>query len=250
MKKIFNFEIGSITDIGLVRENNEDSYAFDQKDGLFVIADGLGGYSGGEVASKLAVNTIMSFLKKDLKAMQKKDIDKSIKNGIKEAHELIAKESIANSLLRGMGTTLVLALFKAMGYLYITNVGDSRAYLYRSKKLSLLSEDHSLVSNLVKQGKITKEESWAHPQRNIVTSVIGIGPLPECYQKKINLRNNDIVILCSDGLWDMLPDKEIENIVAKKNNNLQNLCQELVDAAKNAGGEDNITIIAVKVTHT
>jgi protein phosphatase len=238
-------EAGNATDVGLIRENNEDSCYVDKENGLFIVADGLGGHAGGEIASKLAVEAIANFFKKEQEG-SKKNFMQSIKNAVQEAHEIILKEQIADPLLRGMGTTLVLGLFEDAGNLYVANVGDSRAYLCRDNKLLLLSEDDSLVANLVKQGRITEDQARAHYKRNIVTQVIGINPFSECHQKKVNLRDKDIIALCSDGLWDMLSDKEIEKIITKEGSS-QKLCYDLINAAKNAGGEDNITVIIIKV---
>lgn len=244
MKKEFFLNIGSATDTGLIRKSNEDCCAVNEKNGLFIVADGLGGRSGGEVASKLAADSIIIFFKKSLKEKSRDDFNQNIKKAIKEAHEIILKASISNPSLSGMGTTLVLALFNGLSDLHIANVGDSRAYLYRNNKLSLLSKDHSLVAELVEEGKITKEEARTHRQRNIVTQVIGIDPFTECYQKKVNLKEKDTIILCSDGLWDMLSDEEIKEVLAKKKSP-KSSCEELINAAKLAGGEDNITVIVI-----
>ena len=238
-------ETAGASEVGLVRESNEDYYAVDRERGLFIVADGLGGRSGGEVASKLAVDSIASLLKKYLKVEREDSFAQSINKAIKETHEVVLKKSNSSPLLKGMGTTIVLALFKSPRDLYIANVGDSRGYLYRDNKFQLLSKDHSLVAELVEQGKITEEEARSHCQRNIVTQVIGIEPLTECFQKKVELEEKDIILLCSDGLWDMLTDKEIEGIIAK-NGSPQKLCHDLVSAAKTAGGEDNITVIVAK----
>ena len=238
-------ETAGVTDVGLVRESNEDYYTIDRESDLFVAADGLGGRSGGEVASKVAVDSIVSSIKKSLKEALKDNFIQTINKAIKEAHQVVLKEAISNPLLMGMGTTLVLALFRSPDELYIANVGDSRGYLYRDNKLQLLSKDHSLVAELVERGEITQEEARTHYQRNIVTQVIGIDPLTDCFQKKVELREGDIILLCSDGLWDMLTDKEIEGIIAK-NGSPQKLCNDLVSAAKTAGGEDNVTVIVAK----
>jgi protein phosphatase len=145
-----------------------------------------------------------------------------------------------------MGTTLVLALIRGIN-LYIANVGDSRVYLYRNRSLRLLSSDHSVVAELMKQGEITKDEVRSHPQRNLVTQVIGINPFTECYQKKLELSGEDIIMLCSDGLWDMISDEEIKEIIVKNEKKPKNLCNDLIRAAKGAGGKDNITVIVIRI---
>jgi len=244
-KEHFMLDVAAVTDIGLIRESNEDSYAIDKKTGLFVLADGLGGHSGGEVASKLAVDTITTFFKRLPKEARESSVTKTIRNAVQAAHENIIKESVVNPILAGMGSTLVLALIRERT-LYVANVGDSRAYLYHDNNLRLLSYDHSVVSELIKQGEITKDEARRHPQRNLVTQVIGINPFTDCYQKKLELCGGDIIMLCSDGLWDMISDKEIEEII-KNEEEPKNLCSDLINAAKDAGGRDNITIVVIKV---
>lgn len=245
-KKHFILDVAAVTDVGLIRESNEDSYAIDKKTGLFVLADGLGGHSGGEVASKLVVDTITTFFKRLPKETKESNIAKTIRNAAQEAHENIVKESAASTMFRGMGTTLALALIRGLN-LHIANVGDSRVYLYRNRSLRLVSSDHSVVGELMKQGEITKDEARSHPQRNLVTQVIGINPFTECYQKKLALSGKDIIMLCSDGLWDMVPDEEIEEIISRNEKEPKNLCNDLINTAKGAGGKDNITVIVIKI---
>ncbi len=243
-KKVF--EAYGATDTGLVRDTNEDSFIVDENLGLFIVADGLGGHNGGEIASRLAVEAIAAYFKEVSEAKVKADLKVCIGSAIQKAHEAIIKASTENPLLGNMGTVLVMGLIDPDGNLYIANVGDSRGYLYRNKKLHLLTKDHSLVASLVKEGKIKAEEARGYPLRNIVTQIVGIEPVDDYYQREAILKENDIIILCSDGLWDMLPDKNIE-AWASREDDPRRLCLSLIDAAKASGGEDNITVIAIKV---
>jgi len=240
-----SLEVAGETDIGLVREHNEDDYAIDEKKGLFIVADGLGGHEGGEVASKLAVKTILnSFEDFSSNELESETIEDKINQSIQNAHNAIIDLSKQNPVLQGMGTTVVFAFWQPANSLYIANVGDSRAYLLRNQKLELLTHDHSVVAQLVQQGKITPEEARIHRSRNIVTQSIGIELGMGCYQRRLALKEEDVIILCSDGLWDMLPDRIIEEI-ALKENTAQELCSSLIEAAKKAGGKDNITVVVI-----
>lgn len=237
-----------ITDVGLVREHNEDYYIIDEKLGLFIVADGLGGHKGGEVASRLATDTILKFFQeKPQKELEEATINNKIDQAIQKAHQAILTLSPQDDSLKGMGTTVVLAFFRPPDSFSIANVGDSRAYLFRNQKMELLTQDHSAVALLIQQGKITPVEARTHPSRNIVTQAIGIvGLAMGCYQRKLNLKDGDIIILCSDGLWDMLADESIEEIVLKERRPKE-LCSNLIEATKQAGGKDNITVIVVSV---
>jgi len=242
-----SLEVVGETDIGLARDHNEDDYAIDMKKGLFIVADGLGGHEGGEVASKLAVKTILNFFE-DFSGdeLESETIEDKINQSIQNAHNAIVELSEQNPGLQGMGTTIVLTYWQSPNLLYVANIGDSRAYLLCNQKLELLTQDHSIVAQLVQQGKITPEEARVHRSRNIVTQSIGIELGMGCYQRHLVLKEGDTIILCSDGLWDMLPDRIIEEI-ALKENTAQELCYSLIEAAKKAGGKDNITVIVILV---
>lgn len=243
-KKVF--EAYAATDIGLVRDTNEDSFIVDNNLGLFIVADGLGGHRGGEVASRLVVETITDYLKKTTEERLETNYLANINKAIRKAHEVIIKTSSGDLELSGMGSTLVMGLLDSEANLYIVNVGDSRAYLYRNHKLHLLTHDHSLAADLVREGNLRAEEIRFHPLRNTVTQFVGIDSFDAGYQEKIALRGSDIIILCSDGLWEMFSDKEIEEY-ATKEKGPRNLCHGLIDAAKTAGGKDNITVIIIEI---
>ena len=241
------FKSHGASDLGLVREHNEDYYGLDKEQGLFIVADGLGGHQAGEVASKLATEAVLNFFKHTPKKESSQPVtDKNINRLIQKAHQVILDLSSEDDSLKGMGTTIVFGIFSPPHSFYLANIGDSRAYLYRDKKLQLLTQDHSVVAQLVSQGKITPQEAKTHNLRNIVTQALGIEIGMGCNQRKIDLEDKDLIILCSDGLWDMLSDKAIEEI-ASKENNPEKLCSDLIEAAKKEGGQDNITVIVILV---
>lgn len=230
-----------MTDVGLVREHNEDYYDIDKTQGLFVVADGLGGHQGGEIASKLAVKTILESFEQNTASLEPA---LKIKQAIEKAHQAIAGLAMQETALKGMGTTVVLALWQAPGTLHIANIGDSRAYLFRDREINLLSEDHSKVAEMVRQGFLSEEEARLHTWRNIVTRSIGIEIGDGPFQRKLDLKENDIILLCSDGLWDMLLDEDIAKIISLSEKP-KDICAKLVEAANRCGGKDNITVIAI-----
>lgn len=232
-----------MTDTGLVREHNEDSYALDGKQGFFIIADGLGGHKAGEVASKLAVETISGFFRENAVPVEPA---LKIRQAIEKTHQAIANLAAQDATLVGMGTTIVLALWQAPNILHLANIGDSRAYFFRDGEISLLSQDHSRVAEMVRQGLLSQDEIRTHPWRNIVTRSVGIEIGDGPYQKELNLKEDDIILLCSDGLWDMLSDEAIREIVSYIQRPKE-ICAKLIEAANRCGGNDNITVIAISL---
>lgn len=241
--KDYFFKACGATDTGLTRQDNEDSYYLSSSKGIFIVADGLGGEAAGEVASNLAVYLITESLKQArLSAMT--ELKELIEAAVRQAHEALIARAREDVSLRGMATTVVLAVAGADNVVFLANVGDSRAYLYRNKQLLLLSQDHSLVGELVRKGKITPEGARVHPERNIITQALGFEQIREIYHAKVELKNNDLILLCSDGLWEMLLDEEIAYIIGAHRGD--DICKELVRAANLAGGRDNITVIAME----
>lgn len=236
-------EVAGKTDIGLVREKNEDYFTIDEKIGLFIVADGLGGHAGGEIASKLAVESILSFFK------EKPATKKHIEEAVEFAHQKIIDSSLNDHRLIGMGSTVVFALRRSLNSLYIANVGDARAYLSRDSELKLLTQDHSVVFELFRKGDIKFEEIRTHPSVNIVTQALGIEVDMGPYQAEVTLKDKDLIMLCSDGLWDMLSENNIQKIVNEKQHP-EKICIELIEAAKAAGGRDNITVIVIRAAQS
>lgn len=240
--------ISALTDIGLVRNINEDMF-FQSDDvdfPLFIVADGMGGHNAGETASKMAVDIIKQYFLQHKKYLKDENrLTSIIENSIIEANSEIYKSSKELETLSGMGTTITLA-YILKEYLYIGHVGDSRAYIISGEGISQITEDHSLVNELVKNGSITIEESKTHPQRNMITRAVGTSNEIEVDVIKRHYNSNDILLICSDGLSNMVSDEEILKIF-NKIPIIKEACKELINKAKDNGGKDNITIIAVKL---
>lgn len=235
------------TDKGQRREKNEDyCYIPDGigPQGLAIVADGIGGYRGGEVASQLATKVMCSLIKNE-GVMDSNRADEVIYEALNAANNAINDYSTDNEFFGGMGTTLV-ALLRVDDAVKIVNIGDSRAYKYKNGKLKQISIDHSLVQELINAKKITRQEGRSHPRRNIITKALGDAiAMPDIFD--ISFDEGEIILLCSDGLTDMLDDKEIALII-NKNEFLEDIADELVNAANEAGGYDNITCVLIENT--
>ena len=238
---------GVMTDVGMVRDNNQDSYfvSVNEDIPLFVVADGMGGHKAGEIASNMAINIIKdTFLKLKTLPMDEISITKLIEQSIKEANEKIYLKSIEKEAYSGMGTTVTLA-YIINRKLCIGHVGDSRAYLFKGENLIQITEDHSLVNELVKNGSITLEEAKTHPQRNIITRAVGTSETIEMDIVVREYEEGNILLLCSDGLTSMVKDSQIQDILSKEKN-IQEACENLVSLSNDNGGYDNTTVIAIK----
>ena len=232
------------TDKGLVRKINEDySYIPDGIGpySLAIVADGIGGYQGGEVASKLAVNVFCALIKNaDIK--DDTSADEVLYEAMNAANSARLDYSKYNECYSGMGTTLVAALNLEKS-MKIINIGDSRAYKFDGESLVQISVDHSLVQELINEKKITRSQGRNHPRRNIITRALGDDhALADIYTIEFN--KGDIILLCSDGVTDMLDDDEITAIF-KKNEYIEDMAQNIVDEANRKGGRDNITCVLI-----
>ena len=245
------------TDIGLVRKLNEDSFVclnLDKTTGssyeisLYIVADGMGGHNAGEVASSMAVEEIVEYIKNKAECItkDKKDIYELIRNSVLFANDKVYKNSILNSKCLGMGTTLSMALM-ADNQIYIGHVGDSRIYLVRDNHISKLTEDHSLVAELVKSGTIKPEEAANHPQKNVITRALGTEYTLEVDISHCDVLEGDYYVLCTDGLSNMLEDNEIMNIVTSSKD-LDSACDRLINRARDKGGFDNITVVVIQIS--
>ena len=241
--KALNIQIentGSLTDRGLVRKENQDEIfsTTDTPNGLSVVqavADGMGGHKGGSEASKLAINT----LRERCKGFQGNQIKSFLQSVIESANtKIITKGN--NSKLSGMGTTLTILIFGGSKY-YYGHIGDSRAYLFRDEKIIRITNDHSLVAEMVKNKEISEKEARNHPQRNVITKALGINHniVPDIHEGKI--KTGDKFLICSDGLHGLVSDQEIKNIVNKYEP--KEACKRLVKKAKSNGGHDNISVV-------
>lgn len=223
---------------GNIRRTNEDSiYAPSDGSGFFaVVADGMGGHNAGEVASKIAVETIISAFS-ELKPQDVSSGD--IKRVLTQANSNVWQDAEQNRIRRGMGSTVTLAVFKE-GKALLGHVGDSRAYLYRDGALSQITKDHSYVQMLLDNGYISKEEAAYHPQKNIITRAVGTEAEVEADVYTIRLKVSDIVLLCTDGLNTCVDDEKIAQIIGE---GIGNAADRLVEAALEGGGSDNVSVV-------
>lgn len=241
-------EIGVKTSKGRIRDTNQDFYYISSniEYPLFIIADGMGGHKAGEVASRMAVEIISSSLEKEIKNlnMDENYIINSIRNSIWRANEEIYNTSLKREECSGMGTTVTLA-WDIKGKIYIGHVGDSRAYILRSNNLYQITEDHSLVEELIKNGSISREEAKDHPQKNVITRAVGTSREIQADVIVKERSKGDILLLCTDGLTNMLNDDEIKELLLV-NEDIQKACEYLVEKSNDKGGFDNISVVAIK----
>lgn len=243
--------IQSSTDVGVVREHNEDSYLAigDEKetpglDALLVVADGMGGHAAGEVASSMTVLHIQDRLASgDLLGLSPEALLADLRVVVEEANKAVYTSGQAPDKY-GMGTTCTLVGLKD-DVAYYCHVGDSRLYVFREGLLKQVTKDHSWVEEAVDMGMLTREEAHSHPRRNIITRAIGLTPEVEVDSGKVRLLANDLVLVCSDGLNSMLSDAEISQILSKSSG--ESVCQDLVSEANRNGGEDNTTVVIAQV---
>ena len=248
-------EAYGLTDVGKKRKHNEDAFALDVSEGLFIVADGMGGHAAGEVASKITVETIGEFI---AATRQKEEATWPFKYNhqldfnsnrlavaIEKANERVMAAVAAQPWLKGMGTTVVAGLLNEK-ILSLAHVGDSRAYLVRDGQLSRLTDDHSWVHEQVTAGILTEEEAKTHPLKNVVTRALGGGPSVSPDLQELVFSPGDRFLFCSDGLTTMVSDEEIHEAAAAIKDT-QALCRHLVDLANEKGGVDNITVVIVDV---
>ena len=231
------------TDVGHKRTNNEDSFLMDPDLGLYIVADGMGGHSGGEVASKMAVQTVREII---IESFEKdagiKPID-LLYRAYAVTSAKIYDMSLSNPELKGMGTTLVVALIRDQK-IYFANVGDSRAYLLTASGMWQMTEDHSLVYEQIKAG-VLNEENKSQFAKNIITRSVGFEKVTACDIIERTLQSTDKFVICSDGLTGMVEDREIYKIAME--NDPQNVVSNLINEAKRAGGLDNVTVMFMNV---
>jgi len=230
---------GSLSDVGRVRERNEDAMFAGEH--VFAVADGLGGHRAGEVASDLALGSVRA-----LDALEAKAASKGIAEAVRKGNRAVHDRAEGNESLRGMGTTMT-AVVVSGDTAYIAHVGDSRCYLIRGGQITQLSRDHTLVARMVSEGRLTPEQAEAHPQRSVLTRALGADKEVDVDESRITLIDGDRLLLCSDGLTGMLSNDEIRDY-ASSGADLEEICHKLVDAANERGGVDNITVVLVDVT--
>jgi len=232
-------KVASITDPGRVRRTNEDNFFADEALGLFIVADGMGGHAGGEVASQIAIATISELMKAGL---TEADPDGLIRNAIEQANTAIRAQAEADPTLQGMGTTLVLAVCRGDA-IHLAHVGDSRAYLIHNGSIQRLTEDHSLVAQMVKSGQLSAAEAPRFHLRNVVTRSLGNQKLTEPDLAVVAWNAGDFLLLCSDGLTNMVEDSELRSLISGGGADLERSCREAIERANQNGGKDNITAV-------
>ncbi len=244
-------EVASLSHIGQVRQRNEDALGHFEpvekavrecKGSMFVVADGMGGHRGGEIASKLAVDTILS----SFYASKDDDTLPSLQQAFSDANKVIIEKSHEDVSLFGMGTTCTAMVIKK-DTAYFAHVGDSRAYVLRDGELEQLTEDHSLVGEMVRSGILSDEDARHHPRRNVITRSLGTHEETpaDTPASPMRLAAGDVFLLCSDGLTSLVDPGEIKAILAS--NPPRRTCDELVDLANEKGGKDNITVQVIRI---
>jgi serine/threonine protein phosphatase PrpC len=230
--------VGGITDPGRKRRRNEDAYVIEPP--LFAVADGMGGAQAGEVASRLAAAALKE-------SGVERGGEERIVSVIQEANRRIYDRSNADPNASGMGTTMTVALVEN-GQVAFGHVGDSRAYLIRDGMMEQLTEDHSLVAELMRSGKLSPEEAETHPQRSVITRALGTDPDVDVDTFTIAAQTGDVFLLCSDGLTTMVSNETILDLVERNRASMDKALRALVGAANKGGGEDNITVVAFEIT--
>ena len=226
------------THTGRKRRHNEDAYVLEPP--LFAIADGMGGARAGEVASSLAAAALQS-------GKVDGNGEERVTALIQAANRSVYERSSQDAEVAGMGTTMTVALVEG-STVTLGHVGDSRAYVLRDGELEQLTNDHSLVAELVRGGKLSAEEAEHHPQRSVITRALGTDPDVDVDTFTVEAEDGDVFVLCSDGLTDMVSDDEIGEVLARSRENLKEAAEELVRRANKAGGQDNITVVAFEMT--
>jgi len=228
----------SVTDTGRRRRHNEDAYVCEPP--LFAVADGMGGAQAGELASGLAAAALRD------ESTELAGGEQRVDDLIQEANRRVYQRQSEDASASGMGTTMTVALVED-GRVAIGHVGDSRAYLVRDRKLEQLTEDHSLVAELVRSGKLSPEEADSHPQRSVITRVLGTDPDVDVDTFSVDTMAGDLFLLCSDGLTSMVDDETILRLVERNRGDLKAAAKALVRAANKGGGDDNITVIFFEI---
>ncbi|MEM6640133.1 MAG: Stp1/IreP family PP2C-type Ser/Thr phosphatase [Pseudomonadota bacterium] len=245
----------SLTDTGLVREHNEDAIGSDMDIGLLVLADGMGGYNAGEVASGIAVKTTMDMVREAMERVDRGAVDAEtglmrqtivLRDAINRANKIIHQTAQSRAGCEGMGTTIVACLFFD-NKISIAHVGDSRLYRLRSGEFDQVTKDHSLFRELVDRGFYSQEEAKRSLNRNYVTRALGIEPKVEVELAEAEVTPEDVYVLCSDGLSDMVDDEDIHLTISTFSANLNLIGQQLIRLTNDNGGRDNVSIVVAKV---
>jgi protein phosphatase len=236
----------SLTDIGRVRESNQD-YVYTSESpvgnlpNLFIVADGMGGHNAGDFASKYAVEQIVEYIRE---APMTSPVD-LIRGGLTKANAGLMAQAKKDERLAGMGTTAVIATI-IDDCMYLANIGDSRLYLLRGEHLAQITKDHSLVQEMVRMGEMPADEAKSHPDKNIITRAVGAFEELEIDFFEQPLQSGDVVLMCTDGLSNMVDDAGILQII-RENHEVEDRVERLIEAANRAGGKDNITVVMIEM---
>jgi PPM family protein phosphatase len=239
-----------LTDVGRRRESNEDDFLLEPGRGVYAVADGMGGHAAGEIASRLAIDTLREVLQRDGACGERLDLDETaewLRGAVVEANRRICDSIRVHEERRGMGTTVV-ALVHSGRDAVVGHVGDSRLYLLRNGELVRMTSDHSWVNEQVKLGLMNDDTAQRHPMRNIVTRALGSRPDVLVDLSSVEVSPGDVFLLCSDGLNTMLSDLQIHTLLASHRHDPEAACRALVDEANRFGGEDNVTVVVACVT--
>ncbi|MFK8051731.1 MAG: Stp1/IreP family PP2C-type Ser/Thr phosphatase [Woeseiaceae bacterium] len=248
-------KFSALTDTGRVRDHNEDAIATNSEAGLLVLADGMGGYNAGEVASGIAVKTVYGLLSDSMMREKRGDVESTtgfmrqtivLRDGVRRANKIIHQTAQSQPQCEGMGTTIVCGLFYD-NRLSIAHVGDSRLYRMRGGELSQVTLDHSLLQELIDRGFYSEEEAQRSTNRNYVTRALGVESQVEVEIQEVDVEVGDIYLLCSDGLPDMVEDDDIHLTITTFSDNLEVAAKQLIKLANEHGGRDNISVMLAQV---
>jgi len=254
----FTVEVAGKSDVGCVRSNNEDNFGYDSRYGIYVVCDGMGGQAAGEVASKMGVDTVLTYYRTSVGSGHFPKIGEQVENLTERANHLGSAIQLANTAVHdaaaahaaqaGMGSTIVAVSTEGSGAFFsIAHVGDSRIYLVRNGDIQQLTNDHSLVMEQVRRGLITLAEARTSKMQNIIVRALGTEPTVKADLDDVMAMPGDVLVLCSDGLTRHVPDDSIAEVVSNTAD-LRHACNLLVEAAKDGGGEDNITCLLLRFT--
>jgi protein phosphatase len=237
------------SETGLVRASNQDAFAVMDTTGMWAVADGMGGHVGGAVAAQTAISTMQAqaaFSQEQLRSGSASPID-VLTTLISRAHDAILAQARSQPKLKGMGTTLVLLTVvpDQTSMAYVAHIGDSRAYRFRAGALTPLTRDHSLIEKYLERGILTPETAKTHPERHVLTRALGVSLTVTPTIAGCAMQEDDLVILCSDGLTKMLEDQDIQRVLCNDDPSPASVCDRLIAAALDRGGEDNVTVVVV-----
>lgn len=236
----------ALSDIGRVRQENQDSSGYFPNHNLFVVADGMGGHRGGKQASETAIATIEQSLAAPAASTDFERTVARLVDAVRDADQRIMERAATDSTLSRMGTTLVALLLDGQRGGVVAHVGDSRAYRLRGGELALLTSDHTIVNDLLRNHEISEAEAKAHPYRHVLTRALGAGGNATADVQPVEVEAGDLYVLCSDGISGMLADDEIRGILVTDAAGPEAVCRRLIEAANRAGGRDNATVITVR----